>query len=106
LQAISVRLAESAERADKLREANQNSLIFPFWCSILELVRTHFAAVGGEEIPPRIRQLADGKAAKPHRSKPQKNPEKNIGSPARLRREPYFNFGGRKFFNHKSKIIN
>jgi len=28
--------AESAERADKLREANQNSLTFPFWCSILE----------------------------------------------------------------------
>jgi len=40
-------------------EANQNSLTFPTWCSILELV---------------------GKAAKPHRSKPQKNPEKNIGS--------------------------
>ena len=34
-------------------EANQNSLTFPFWCSILELVRTHFAAAGGEEIPPR-----------------------------------------------------
>jgi len=32
-------------------------------CSILELVRTAFAACGGEEIPPRIRQLADGKAA-------------------------------------------
>ena len=44
--------------------------------SILELVRTHFAACGGEEIPPR----KFGKAAKPHRSKPQKNPEKNIGS--------------------------
>ena len=57
-------------------EANQNSLTFPVWCSILELVRTHF----GREIPPRIRQLADGKAAEPHRSKPQKNPKKNIGS--------------------------
>ena len=57
-------------------EANQNSLTFPFWCSILELVRTHFAACGGEEVPPR----KFGKAAKPHRSKPQKNPEKNIGS--------------------------
>ena len=44
--------------------------------SILELVRTHFVAVGGEEFPPR----KFGKAAKPHRSKPQKNPEKNIGS--------------------------
>ena len=29
-------------------EANQNSLTFPIWCSILELVRTHFAAAGGE----------------------------------------------------------
>ena len=53
-------------------EANQNRLIFPFWCSILELVRTHFS----EKIPPR----KFGKAAEPHRSKPQKNPEKNIGS--------------------------
>ena len=53
-------------------EANQNSLTFPMWCSILELVRTHFA----EKIPPR----KFGKAAEPHRSKPQKNPEKNIGS--------------------------
>ena len=48
-------------------EANQNSLTFPFWCSILELVRTHFSG-------------KFGKAAEPHRSKPQKNPEKNIGS--------------------------
>jgi len=53
-------------------EANQNSLTFPTWCSILELVRTHFS----EKIPPR----KFGKAAEPHRSKPQKNPEKNIGS--------------------------
>ena len=52
-------------------EANQNSLTFPVWCSILELVRTHFAACGGEEFPPRIRQMANGKAAGPHRSKPQ-----------------------------------
>ena len=57
-------------------EANQNRLIFPFWCSILELVRTHFAAAGGEEVPPRESQ----NAAEPHRWKPQKNPEKNIGS--------------------------
>ena len=48
---------------DKLREANQNSLTFPFWCGILELVRTHFAACGGEEVPP----LKFGKAAEPHR---------------------------------------
>ena len=53
-------------------EANQNSLTFPVWCSILELVRTHFS----EKIPPR----KSGKAAEPHRSKPQKNLEKNIGS--------------------------
>ena len=32
-------------------EANQNSLTFPTWCSILELVRTHFAACGGEKSP-------------------------------------------------------
>jgi len=53
-------------------EANLSNLQFPFWCSILELVRTHFS----EKIP----TLKFGKAAEPHRSKPQKNPEKNIGS--------------------------
>ncbi|MBU4351290.1 hypothetical protein KKH63_03105 [Patescibacteria group bacterium] len=26
----------------------------PFWCSILELVRTHFAACGGNGKPPKI----------------------------------------------------
>ena len=52
-------------------EANPSNLQFPMWCSILELVRTHFS----EKIPPR----KFGKAAEPHRSKPQKNPEKNIG---------------------------
>jgi len=52
-------------------EANQNSLQFPIWCSILELVRTHFA----EKSPAR----KFGKAAEPHDSKSQKNPEKNIG---------------------------
>ena len=56
-------VAESSERADKLREANQNPLTFPTWCNILELVRTHFAAAGGEEVPPR----KFGKAAEPHR---------------------------------------
>jgi len=40
-----------------------------YWCSILELVRTHFAACGGKNTPPRaapprrlarrIRQLAE-----------------------------------------------
>ena len=55
------------------------------WCSILELVRTHFAACGGEEIPPR----KFGKAAEPHRSKPQKNPEKNIGSNHILRNREF-----------------
>ena len=53
-------------------EANQNSLTFPTWCSILKLVRTHFS----EKIP--LRKF--GKAAEPRRSKPQKNTEKNIGS--------------------------
>ena len=57
-------------------EANPSNLQFPIWCSILELVWTHFAAAGGEEFPTR----KFGKAAKPHRSKPQKNPDKNIGS--------------------------
>ena len=58
------------------REANLSNLQFPQWCSILELVRTAFAATGGEEVPP----WKFGKAAEPHRSKPQKNREKNIGS--------------------------
>jgi len=53
-------------------EANLSNLQFPMWCSILKLVRTHFS----EKIPPR----KFGKAAEPHRSKPQKNPKKNIGS--------------------------
>ena len=35
---------------------------FPTWCRILELVRTAFAAAGGEEVPPR----KSGKAAEPH----------------------------------------
>jgi len=56
-------------------EANPSNLQFPTWCSILELVRTAFAACGGENPPRKF-----GKAAEPHRSKPQKNPEKNIGS--------------------------
>ena len=66
-------------------------------CCILELVRTpvvkqsllrgtaHFAACGGEEVPPR----KFGKAAEPHRSKPQKNPKKNIGSNHILRNREF-----------------
>jgi len=38
-------------------EANQNSLTFPFWCSILELVRTHFAAEGGDGKPPKFERI-------------------------------------------------
>ncbi|OGN19897.1 MAG: hypothetical protein A3F25_01965 [Candidatus Yanofskybacteria bacterium RIFCSPHIGHO2_12_FULL_45_19b] len=57
-------------------EANLSNLQFPTWCSILKIVRTAFVATGGEEVPPRKFR----KAAEPHRSKPQKNPEKNIGS--------------------------
>ena len=34
-------------------EANLSNLHFPTWCSILELVRMHFAACGGEEFSPR-----------------------------------------------------
>ena len=44
-------------------EANPSNLQFPQWCSILELVRTHFAACGGEEVPPRKSE----NAAEPHR---------------------------------------
>ena len=58
------------------RTRKEKSLTFLSWCSILKIVRTVFAAAGGEEIPPR----KFGEAAKPHRPKPQKNPEKNIGS--------------------------
>jgi len=61
------------------------------WCSILELVRTAFAAAGGEEVPPR----KFGKAAEPHRSKPQKNPKKNIGANHVLRESRK-----EKFFKH------
>jgi len=57
-------------------EANRNRLQIPYWCSILKVIRTHFAACGGEESPPRKSE----NAAEPHRSKPQKNQEKNIGS--------------------------
>ena len=80
----------------KLREANQNSLTFPIWCSILELVRMYFAACGGEEVPPR----KFGKAAESHRSKPQKNPEKNIGS------NHILILGEENFLIIRSKIIN
>ena len=65
-------VAELAPPCGGAGEANPSNLQFPTWCSILELVRTHF----GREILPR----KFGKAAEPHRSKPQKNPEKNIGS--------------------------
>ena len=37
-----------AERRVPRREV----LTFPTWCSILKIVRTHFAACGGEEAPP------------------------------------------------------
>ena len=36
------------ELVAELSEANQNSLTFPLWYSILELVRTTFATAGGE----------------------------------------------------------
>ena len=38
-------VAESANRADKLREANQNSLQFPFWCGGQDSnLRSHYGA--------------------------------------------------------------
>ena len=77
-------------------EANPSNLQFPTWCSILKIVRTAFAAAGGEEFPPR----KFGKAAEPHRSKPQKNPEKNIGS------NHILILGEENFLIIKSKIIN
>ena len=59
-------------------EANQNSLTFPTWCSILKIVRTHFVptAVADEEILPRKFGKAAparrslGAGGEPHRSKP------------------------------------
>ena len=51
---------------DKLREANQRNLTFPYWCSTLKIVRTpvvkqsllrgtaHFAATGGDGKPLKI----------------------------------------------------
>src|SRR3989338_10576298 len=42
----------------------QKSRLVCCWCSILELVRTHFAACGGEEILPR---KDSENAAEPHR---------------------------------------
>ena len=77
-------------------EANPSNLQFPTWCSILKIVRTAFAATGGEEIPPRKFR----KAAEPHRSKLQKKPEKNIGS------KHFLDFWGENFSIIKSKIIN
>ena len=35
-------VAESAERADKLREANLQNLQFPYWCTLIDDVRTCF----------------------------------------------------------------
>ena len=62
-------VADLPRRQAGRSEANQNSLTFPTWCSILKIVRTAFVPTQGrdEEIPPRIRQLADGKAAETHR---------------------------------------
>jgi len=65
-----------AERGQSPREA----LTFPTWCSIFKIVRTHFAACGGEEVP-----------------------RKN----ERLRREPdNFKFLNDLSINHSSKFFN
>jgi len=44
------------------RKLTRNGIKSPIVCSILELVRTHFAAAGGEEVLPR----KFGKAAEQH----------------------------------------
>jgi hypothetical protein len=51
-------------------EANQNSLTVLIWCSILELVKTHFATCGGEKPPAKTERL------RREISKPPKSPEK------------------------------
>ena len=43
-------VAEVRQPAD---EANPVDWTFTRWCAILKIVRTHFAAEGREEIPPR-----------------------------------------------------
>jgi len=62
--------------ASERSEASQNYFQFPTWRGILELVKIHFSVCGGEE---SLSQKL-GKAAEPHRSKPQKEPGKNVGS--------------------------
>jgi len=73
-------------RAASQSEAASSNLQFPYWCRILELVRTGRAVGGGAANPPQKMQ-----EAKPHRSKPPKSPEKNIGA------NPILNFGKGKF---------
>src|SRR3989344_5317781 len=81
-------------------EANQNSLTFPTWCSILKIVRTHFVptAVADEEILPR----KFGKAAPARRSLGAGGEPRRPKPGEKHRLEPYFNFGGRKFFNPRN----
>jgi hypothetical protein len=45
------------KRAAELGEAASESLQFPNRCSILKIVRTHFAACGGEEAPRKNERL-------------------------------------------------
>ena len=87
----------AAERS----EADTDLLTFPKVSSILEIVRTVFAPPRrGEESPPRkIRNAAPARRSldadgEPHRSKPQKNPEKNIGL------NHILILGEENFFNH------
>ena len=53
-------------------EANPVDLTFPVWWRILEVVRTHFAAYGGEKSLPRKSEIA----APPRRTKTAKEPVK------------------------------
>src|SRR3989338_3223952 len=61
----------TAERS----EAASAGLRFPVWSGILEIARTCAAHTGGAN--PREKMQG---AAKPHRRKPPRSPEKNIGA--------------------------
>ena len=75
-------------------EANQNSLTFSFWCSILELVRTAFRRLRRRGSPPRKFGRRRSRTAQTA-----KEPVENIGS------NHIFNFWGRKFLIQTIDLI-
>src|SRR3989344_1227525 len=80
------------ELAAERSEAASKALPFSKMWSILEIVRTVFAACGGEESPPaKFRNR--GSAA----------PIKTAKEPVKISARTAFNFGKRKFFNHDNK---